>query len=92
MHDGVDVTALGEQVRDRRTEMPGLRGKAVLFIDVEMRLRHAGLDAIGSMIDEHIVLHGGASRREGEFFRPAATQVNSPSEDVLHRRCSSGCA
>lgn len=28
----------------------------------------------------------GANRREGEFFRPAATQVNSPGANVLHAK------
>ena len=54
----IHLAALGKHVGDRRTEMPRLRRKAVLFVDGEMGLRHAGLDAVGAMIDEHAVLLG----------------------------------
>ena len=71
MHDGIDVPALGEHVRHRLPEVPRLRRQPILLVDLQMRLRHAGLDAVGSMIDEHDVLHDecGANRRAEELFR-----------------------
>src|SRR5215475_9433893 len=58
MHDGIDVAAFGVHVGQRRAEVPGLRGKPILLVDIQMRLRHAGLDAVGSVVDEHVVLLG----------------------------------
>ena len=55
MDDGVQIAALGEHVGNRLPDMTRLGGKTVLLVDIEMGLHGARSDAIGSMIDEHVI-------------------------------------
>src|SRR5260370_1305167 len=58
VNQGISLARLAEQVGERLTEMTRLRLEAGLFIKLQMRRNHSGLDPIVSMIDQHAFLHG----------------------------------
>jgi hypothetical protein len=54
--DRVDLARLRKHVGERLAKMTGLRGKPMLFVEIQISVNVTWLDAIGSVIDQQAAL------------------------------------